>query len=121
MPKILVVEDESDVRTLISLILQAAGHTVAEAYDGQAALEQFNAGHFDLVITDMNMPRMDGLELIQNLRQQQPDLYIMLITGYGTTDTEKRASELGANEYLSKPFDIEVLRDRIDRYVARAG
>jgi two-component system, chemotaxis family, chemotaxis protein CheY len=121
MPKILVVEDESDVRTLISLILQSAGHTVIEAHNGLDALEQFNAGHFDMVITDMNMPRMDGLELIKALRRQQADLYIMLITGYGTTDTEKRAGELGVNEYIPKPFDIEALRERVDRHFHRSA
>jgi two-component system chemotaxis response regulator CheY len=64
----------------------------------------------------MNMPRMGGLDLIKTLRRQNPDVHIILITGYGTMETEKRAFSLGSNEYIPKPFDVQELRDRVDDY-----
>jgi two-component system, chemotaxis family, chemotaxis protein CheY len=66
-----------------------------------------------MVITDMNMPRMDGMELIRHIRAVYGDLYVILITAFGTPDTEKNAMRIGANDYLSKPFDFEELEGRV--------
>ena len=94
-------------------MLTNGGYPVIEAEDGVAALEQLAKHHCELVITDMNMPRMDGMELIQSIRRDYADMYVILITAFGTPDTEKQARRIGANDYLAKPFDFEELERRV--------
>ncbi len=114
--KILIAEDDADMRQLYRKVLQFSGYDVVAAVDGRDALEKFTAHRSDIVIADMNMPRMSGLELIKALRRQDADVYIILITAYGTSDTEKRAFSVGANEYIPKPFDLNELRERVQDY-----
>lgn len=117
--KILIAEDDADVRSLYGHLLRSKGYEVVESCDGQDALEKFMAQPCSMVITDMNMPRMGGLDLIKALRRHSPDVYIILITAYGTLDTEKRAFSLGSNEYMPKPFEILDLIERVQDYFAR--
>jgi len=112
-PTVLVVEDDAATRRLYKFMLTNGGYPVVEAEDGVVALEQLAKQHFDLVITDMNMPRMDGMELIQAIRRDYNDVYVILITAFGTPDTEKQARRIGANDYLAKPFDFEELERRV--------
>jgi two-component system, chemotaxis family, chemotaxis protein CheY len=112
-PSVLIVEDDSATRRLYRFLLSNGGYIVLEAEDGVAALEQINRHHCDLVITDMNMPRMDGMELIRNIRRDHPNIHVILITAFGTPDTEKQAVKAGANDYLAKPFDFEELERRV--------
>lgn len=110
---ILVVEDDAATRRLYRFLLTNAGYQVIEAEDGLAAIEQLGRHTCSLVITDMNMPRMDGLELTQEIRRAYPDLYVILVTAFGTPDTKKQALRSGANDYLAKPFDFEDLEARV--------
>jgi len=110
---VLIVEDDAATRRLYKFLLMNGGYSVLEAEDGIAALEQLAVNRCDLAITDMNMPRMDGLELIKAIRQQHPEVYVIMITAFGTPDTEKQALRLGANDYLAKPFDFEDLERRV--------
>lgn len=112
-PCVLIVEDDSATRRLYKFLLLNSGYRVLEAEDGMVALEQLARQRCDLVITDMNMPRMDGFELIKAIRGEYPDLYVILITAFGTTDIAKQALRVGANEYLAKPFDFEELERRV--------
>jgi two-component system, chemotaxis family, chemotaxis protein CheY len=112
-PNVLIVEDDAATRRLYKFMLTNGGYPVLEAEDGVAALEQLARHHCDLVITDMNMPRMDGMELIQSIRRDYNDVYVILITAFGTPDTEKQARRIGANDYLAKPFDFEELERRV--------
>jgi two-component system chemotaxis response regulator CheY len=112
-PSVLIVEDDAATRRLYKFMLTNGGYPVLEAEDGVAALEQLAKHHFDLVITDMNMPRMDGMELIQAIRRDYSDIHVILITAFGTPDTEKQARRIGANDYLAKPFDFEELERRV--------
>jgi two-component system chemotaxis response regulator CheY len=112
-PNVLIVEDDAATRRLYKFMLTNGGYPVIEAEDGMAALEQLARHHCDLVITDMNMPRMDGMELIQAIRRDYNDVYVILITAFGTPDTEKQARRIGANDYLAKPFDFEELERRV--------
>ncbi|KPV53752.1 histidine kinase [Kouleothrix aurantiaca] len=112
-PQVLIVEDDAATRRLYKFMLANGGYPVLEAEDGVAALEQLAKNHCDLVITDMNMPRMDGMELIQAIRRDYNDVYVILITAFGTPDTEKQARRIGANDYLAKPFDFEELERRV--------
>ena len=112
-PHVLIVEDDAATRRLYKFMLTNGGYPVLEAEDGIAALEQLAKHHFDLVITDMNMPRMDGMELIQAIRRDFAYVYVIMITAFGTPDTEKQAMRMGANDYLAKPFDFEELERRV--------
>jgi two-component system chemotaxis response regulator CheY len=112
-PNVWIVEDDAATRRLYKFMLANGGYPVIEAEDGVAALEQLAQHHCELVITDMNMPRMDGMELIQAIRREFGDLYVILITAFGTPDTEKQARRIGANDYLAKPFDFEELERRV--------
>jgi two-component system, chemotaxis family, chemotaxis protein CheY len=112
-PTVLIVEDDSATRRLYRFLLSNGGYAVHEAEDGVAALEMIARQRCDLVITDMNMPRMDGMELIRNLKREYPDIYVILITAFGTPDTQKQAQRIGANDYLAKPFDFEELERRV--------
>src|SRR5919197_5914691 len=102
-PSVLIVEDDAATRRLYKFMLTNGGYPVLEAEDGVAALEQLANNHCDLVITDMNMPRMDGMELIQAIRRDYSSVYVIMITAFGTPDTEKQALRNGANDYLAKP------------------
>lgn len=113
---ILIVEDDAATRRLYKFLLSNGGYLVLEAEDGMAAVEVLQRHHCDLVITDMNMPRMDGLDLIRAIRKDFGDIYVILITAFGTPDTHKQALRLGANDYLAKPFDFEELERRVHAY-----
>ncbi|MDZ4720095.1 MAG: response regulator [Roseiflexaceae bacterium] len=115
-PSVLIVEDDSATRRLYRFLLSNGGYVVLEAEDGVAALEQLAHQHCDMVITDMNMPRMDGMELIRHLKRDHPHIHVILITAFGTPDTQKQAMKTGANDYLAKPFDFEELERRVRVY-----
>jgi two-component system chemotaxis response regulator CheY len=115
----MIVEDDSATRRLYRFLLTNSGYTVIEAEDGMAALEALAATPCDIVITDMNMPRMGGIDLVRTLRQQNSDVYVIMVTAFSTPDTEKHAFRAGVNEYLTKPFDFEELERRVRTYFAQ--
>ena len=116
---VLIVDDDVATRRLYSFLLNNGGYTVVEAEDGMEALEKLRQISCSLVITDMNMPRMDGMELIRTIRRDYPQLRVILITAFGTPETEKQARRIGANDYLAKPFDFEELEERVRRLFER--
>ncbi len=105
MPKILVVDDSATVRKLISNILKGANYETVEAVDGVDALEKLAQEDIDLIIADLNMPRMNGLELIKTIRKDPlySDIPIVMLTTEGSEEDKKRGFEAGANVYLVKP------------------
>lgn len=115
----MVVEDDLATRRLYRFLLSNSGYTVVEAEDGLVALERLAAQPCDVVITDMNMPRMGGIDLVRTLRQNNSEVYVIMVTAFGTPDTEKHAFKAGVNEYLTKPFDFEELERRVQSYFAR--
>lgn len=104
MARILVVDDEEDIRSFLADALHAEGHDVAEAPDGEAAWSRLGAEGFHLVLTDLRMPRMDGMELLRRLRQTQPEVEVVVLTAHGSVDSAVEAMKLGAFEYLQKPI-----------------
>jgi two-component system chemotaxis response regulator CheY len=113
LASVMVVEDDAATRRLYRFLLANSGYDVVEADDGVMALERLAAQQCALIITDMNMPRMGGMDLVRHVRQQYPDTYIIMVTAFGTPDTEKQAFRAGVNEYLTKPFDFEELEERV--------
>jgi DNA-binding NtrC family response regulator len=104
--RILVVDDQESMRTLLRDMLEVIGYEVTVAEGGDEALRLMQAGAFDLVLTDLNMPSMDGTALLRAIKSVNPELPVVIITGYGTYHTEKRVMREGANGYISKPCTL---------------
>jgi len=115
MVRILVVDDERGVRTFCSDLLRRAGHQVETAESGPAALALFGEQEFDVVLADINMPRMDGIELCSRMRQDRPDQIVILITGYPSIENAVRGMKEGARDYVTKPFTPDEMRLVVDR------
>ncbi len=113
---ILVVDDDPALRDAISLILEAAGHRVALAASGPEALETLERQRFNLVISDLRMDPMDGLELLARIRSLNPQLPVLLMTAFGDVDKAVAAMRGGACEFLMKPFESSVLLENVRRY-----
>src|SRR5689334_5235205 len=105
--RILVVDDDARSRSVFELLLRQEGHTVDTAADGAAAVEMVAERVPDLVVTDLNMPRMDGFELLAKLRERAPSLPVLVVTGYGELSSAVRAMRAGADDYLVKPVDFD--------------
>ncbi len=106
MGTILIVDDDPQLRQSFEKLLTAEGHTVRAAASGEAALEQVRAGVPDLVIMDVRMPGLSGLETFQAMHEIEPKLPVIIMTAFGTTETAIEATKLGAFEYVLKPFEI---------------
>ncbi len=106
---ILVVDDESVQREMLKGFLVKQGYGVDSAEDGRSAREKFRSGSFDLVITDLRMPGMDGLKLLTELRRLDPEVVVVILTAYATVGSAVEAMKEGAYDYLTKPIDLEEL------------
>jgi excisionase family DNA binding protein len=104
--RVLVVDDEDGIRELLRKTLQLADYDVDVAEDGRAALERLRLKRYDLLITDLRMPGIDGLAVIRDARRLRPDLPVIIITGYSTEATAIEAIDLGVQGYLTKPFRV---------------
>ncbi|MEW5961451.1 MAG: response regulator, partial [Chloroflexota bacterium] len=107
--KIIVVDDESDVLDLCSRILLADGYQVKIAYNGYEAIEIASQEHFDLLLTDVKMPGLTGLEIAQTLKKVEPHIICITMTGYSTIDMVIEALKLGIDEFITKPFTTQEL------------
>ncbi len=115
---ILVVEDDADLREALCDTLELAGYKAQTASDGLAAIEILQCQSIDMVITDIQMPGMDGHELLKKIKAQWPDIPVMLMTAYGSIQMAVEAMRDGAVDYLSKPFEAEVLAAMVNQYVS---
>lgn len=103
--RILVVDDEESIRDLCARVLIRAGFEVITAGSGEDALSQLQGEAFDLVISDLRMPGVTGLEVLEAAKASFPTIRVVLITGFGTAETVARAKQLGADRVLTKPFN----------------
>jgi len=117
--RIVVVDDEPSMRKVLSAALKSEGHRVHATDDGGEALELYSGGEWDLVIQDLKMPKMDGLELLRRLKDADPHACVIVITAFGTWDTAVEAMRLGAYDYLKKPFDNDHLRSVVAKALER--
>lgn len=119
MANILIIDDEKAIRKTLSEILGYEGYTIEEASDGEDALKKFSATTYDLVLCDIKMPRMDGLEFLEKAKQVNPDVPIIMVSGHGTIETAVEAVKKGAYDYISKPPDLNrlliTLRNAMDK------
>ncbi len=118
--RVLVVEDEEVVRTLLLEALEEEGFGVAAVSSGEEALERLDAGIFDLILLDLNLPGMHGMEVLSAARGSQPDAQFIVMTAFGSVDTAVEAMRLGAFDYLNKPFRTDELLLTLDRALEEA-
>jgi two-component system response regulator PilR (NtrC family) len=108
--KILVVDDEVSIREFLDIMLKKEGYEVTLAEDGQKAKDILSKKSFDMVISDLQMPNVTGLELLKFVKDSYPDIVFMMITAFGTTETAVEAMKIGAYDYITKPFKLDEVR-----------
>ncbi len=106
MKTILISEDEPDINNLLSIILRSEGFNTLQAFDGEAALETFstNQDEIDLLVTDLGLPKMGGLELIEKVRAMKPAVKIIGASGFGRNNVREEVMNAGADDFMPKPY-----------------
>ncbi|MGD2120102.1 MAG: response regulator [Gemmatimonadota bacterium] len=124
MADILIIDDEPGVLGILRKILEGAGHSVTDASDGEVALRHYEGKPADLVITDIFMPGMDGIEFLVHIRKTFPEAKVLAMSGGGLLSRDQALSDaslLGADEILQKPFSREEVLEAIDRTLQLGG
>src|ERR671930_2431467 len=116
---VLVVDDEPSVATTIGAILRMDGHDVVSATTGAEALRLLNERQFDVVLTDLRLGDMDGVEVLREVQRTAPDAHAIMLTGYASLESAVAALRSGAYDYLMKPSDVEELRATVNRAIER--
>ncbi len=124
MPKtnqILIVDDNPHMSSLLSDILEFFDYKAMGARDGEEALKTLSQTSFDMVITDLRMPKMDGMVLLRALKEKFPGLPVVVITGFGTDSSRSDAFAAHADGFLAKPFKVEEIKDLLRRHLGYQG
>ncbi len=111
--RLLVVDDERSMRELLSIVLRREGYAVTLAENGRTALDRLERGRFDLLISDIKMPDMSGVDVLREAKRIDSDIVGIMITAFAAADTAIEAMRLGAHDYLSKPFDVDELKIKV--------
>jgi signal transduction histidine kinase/CheY-like chemotaxis protein len=119
-PKVLIVDDEPGIRDLLSYELCSHEYKVATAVNGEDALEKIKKEKFDIVISDIKMPRMGGLEMLEAIKKINPDIEVIMSTGYGTIETAVSAMKMGAYDFVQKPFNLDEIFAIIEKALERS-
>ncbi len=113
--KLLLVDDEKDIRDVLNLALSDMGYEVFEAENGAEALRIFKEVHPPIVLTDIKMPRMDGIELLQKVKRDNPEAEVIMITGHGDMDLAVKSLKYEATEFITKPVNVDALEIALRR------
>lgn len=119
MARLLIVDDEESYGDVLKVIFEEEGHSVSTEYGGKGALAFLETNRVDVVISDVRMPDMDGIELLREARKRWPDIGIILMTAFGNIETARNAFLLGADDFIQKPFSNEELKKVIERTLDR--
>ncbi|MBF4806138.1 MAG: response regulator transcription factor [Pseudoleptotrichia goodfellowii] len=117
--KILFVEDEIDLNNIVTKYLKKNGHSVDSVFDGEEALEYLEYGEYDLVILDVMMPKINGFEVVKELRNKGNNTSVLMLTARDSAEDKVKGLDMGADDYLIKPFDFNELSARIRAVVRR--
>jgi len=117
--KILVVDDEKNMRITLKHCLEGAGYEVTTAVNGEDALDKFKSDGYQLVLLDMKLPGISGIEVLKKIKEERAFTPVIMITAYGTIETAVEAMKLGAVDYLSKPFPPEEIRGLASKVLSR--
>jgi DNA-binding NtrC family response regulator len=110
MSNLLIVDDEQSYRQLLSLVFEGEGHSVRTATNGLEALEKLQIEPADVIVSDVKMPDMDGIEMLRGVREILPDVGVVMMTAFASVETAREAFKLGADDFIQKPFDVEELK-----------
>ena len=119
MLRVLLVDDDPDIRKFVGATIREQGHSVTEAVDGAEAFEHLGATRFDVVVSDIRLPRHDGIEVFRRARRESPTTDVILMTSFAAVPDAVAAMKEGAYDYLMKPFEAEELLSRLDRIAAK--
>ncbi|QCT00852.1 response regulator receiver protein [Paenibacillus algicola] len=108
--KVLIVDDQNGIRILLMEVFSSEGYETFQAANGRIALDIVKSQAPDLVLLDMKIPGMDGLEILKHIKQMNPEIKVIMMTAYGELDMIKEATDLGALMHFTKPFDIDEMR-----------
>ncbi len=114
-PSILIVDDDESIRRSLSLILKRKGYTTELAGTGRETLEKAQKRFFNVVLLDIKLPDMEGIELLTFLKQMQPGTVIFIVTAYASLETTTQALKIGASAYFTKPLDMDEILDKLDK------
>jgi len=120
MKNILIIEDEKEIRDGLAEVLEDAGFVVDSAENGQQGLEKIKTKEFDVVVTDLIMPVIGGMEVLRETKRMKPKTRVILITAYATVDNAVEAMKAGASDYITKPFRIDEVQTKIRKVLAEA-
>lgn len=112
--KVLIVDDQNGIRVLLTEVFSSEGYRTFQASNGKLALDIVNKQAPELVLLDMKIPGMDGLEILKHIKKINPDIKVIMMTAYGELDMIKEATESGALMHFTKPFDIDELRNAVN-------
>jgi len=119
MNHILIIDDEEDILEMLSDVIQRWGYLPIVARDGEDALQKFKEVDVDLVLSDIRMPKIDGISLLERIKKIRPQTVVILLTGYPSIESAVRAMKDGAFDYLTKPINLDELRVKIERGLER--
>src|SRR5258705_8444117 len=115
MANLLIVDDELGMRQFLTHLFQREGHTVRVAENGRDAMKLLHEQPSDLIVSDIRMPDMDGIELLRAAREFLPDIEVVMMTAFANVDTAREAFLLGAYDFVQKPFDNDLLKETVAR------
>lgn len=115
--KLLIVDDQNGIRVLLVEVFNSEGYETFQASNGKLALEIVTRENPDLVLLDMKIPGMDGLDILKHIKKINPELKVIMMTAYGELDMIKEATDLGALMHFTKPFDIDELRVAVNSHL----
>lgn len=115
--KILIVDDQFGIRILLNEVLQKEGYQTFQAANGIQALDIVDQHSPDLVLLDMKIPGMDGIEILKRMKQKDDGIRVIIMTAYGELDMIQEAKDLGALTHFAKPFDIDDIRRAVKQYI----
>ena len=118
--RILIVDDDKAVAEILRDLLSGPGRTVDVCYDGKEALERIEAKPYDLIIVDLVMPRVGGIEVLTYAKKARPDTIVIIVTGYASLETAIAAIKEGAYDYISKPYKLEEMKIVVDNALERS-
>ena len=118
---ILVIDDEPDICELFEQVLRAEGYAVLSAHNGLEGVERNTEKNPDVIILDLKMPKMDGIETLKAIRKTDPAVRVIILTGYGSAATIRDALDLNVYEYISKPFENDTIRRVVGEALADIG
>lgn len=119
--KLLIIDDEENIRKMLKQSLETDGYRIDLALNGEEGFEKVKEANYDLILLDLNLPGMDGIEVLEKLRENDISTPVLIVTGYGSVDSAVKVMKLGAIDYLQKPFNPKDIKEQVRQILQRKG